>query len=317
MLSVRFVLIPLGEHAPYIVPTIPEEGILSEAGPTQIPGNGELSVASFPIPVDSGRYYQVEFNMDAPDGNAQLFYIDFYGGPNYDFEDQNKALKIKKGTHSYSAIIYAGDKPINSVDTSIRIVSISNESLEISKLRVIKLVPPAENPDYIPVAKTDHYTIYENSRAQKLLYIPRRVRSVENAAKLRKNPNKHGGLDRVSYVEGIKDKETSGTLEILSVKNNSLTARVSSEEGTFVNHSQSFYPGWKAYIDGQPVPIHLVNGVIQGVEVPPGDHIVKFVYSPMSLKIGALISLVALCIAAGYIIFENGRNKSPVADQEG
>ena len=125
-------------------------------------------------------------------------------------------------------------------------------------------------------------------------------------------PENYPQMDRISYIKGYKNLEAGGEIEILSVKNNSLTARVRSQNTTFVNHSQSFYPGWKAYIDGRPTPIYLVNGVIQGIEVPPGDHIVKFIYDPLSLKVGAAISIMALLIAFGFIVYEKRRHNTNV-----
>jgi uncharacterized membrane protein YfhO len=111
-------------------------------------------------------------------------------------------------------------------------------------------------------------------------------------------------MDRISYVEGFKSFSTGGDLEILSINNNSLSARVSSDSPTFVVHSQSYYPGWKAYVDDMPAHIYLVNGVVQGIEVPAGEHIVKFRYDPWSVKIGVAISILALLSAAFYLLWE-------------
>ncbi len=202
------------------------------------------------------------------------------------------------------------------VATLFEFISITNVPITIKNLQVIKLVPPIENPNYILADQTSNYEIYENTQAQKLLYIPEQTISIESDAALRKSPEDYPRTDRISYIKGFKNLKTDGNIEILKVKNNSLQGRVISQRGTFVNHAQAYYPGWKAYIDGKPVPIYLVNGLIQGVEVPPGTHIVDFVFDPSSLKIGAAISAVAILIASAMVFMEEYHTKKFGKEQQ-
>lgn len=60
--------------------------------------------------------------------------------------------------------------------------------------------------------------------------------------------------------------------------------------------SDIYYPGWKAYVDGSEQPIYPANLAMRGVFVESGQHTVRFVYTPMSLKIGGGISLACLLI---------------------
>ena len=41
------------------------------------------------------------------------------------------------------------------------------------------------------------------------------------------------------------------------------------------------YPGWRAWVDGQPAPIITVDGLFRAVELPTGDHRVEFRYLPL------------------------------------
>ena len=56
----------------------------------------------------------------------------------------------------------------------------------------------------------------------------------------------------------------------------------------------TYYPGWKAEIDGQAAPIHPANAAFRAVAVPAGQHTVTFRYRPLSVLVGGLISLVSL-----------------------
>ena len=60
--------------------------------------------------------------------------------------------------------------------------------------------------------------------------------------------------------------------------------------------SDQFYPGWRASVDGQPVPVLRVNHVLRGVILPPGEHRVVFRFVPTSLRIGGMLSLVGVIV---------------------
>ena len=69
--------------------------------------------------------------------------------------------------------------------------------------------------------------------------------------------------------------------------------------------SQTYDSGWNAYVDGKQVDLLQANGVIQAVPVPAGEHAVKLVYEPVSLRVGIMISAVVaalmLAIVAAYV----------------
>lgn len=306
MLSVKYILIPLDTTAPKAIPSIPESEALKISDPVAVPGDGNLFVSSTPIQLKDQGYYQVTFDMElSQKRDLQLFYVDFYGGPEYDLPQQDKYFEIKKGNNHYSGIIYAGEKVPHHGNVDFRIIGITHTPLVIDNLTITKLVDPPDNPDYELVSQTSRYNIYENKRARELLYIPQQVKSINNAEDLRRDPGDYPSMDQIGYVEDFKSFSTSGDLDILSVKNNSLSARTSSDMPTFVVHAQSFFPGWKAYVDGKSKQIYLVNGVIQGIEVPPGEHTIQFKYDPWSVKVGALISGLTLLFVMVYILIEN------------
>ena len=64
----------------------------------------------------------------------------------------------------------------------------------------------------------------------------------------------------------------------------------------------SYYPGWKAFVDGQESKIYRTNHVMRGVIVPAGQHRVEFRYQPLSFRIGVLISLVSLVLVVAFLI---------------
>ncbi|MBN3032865.1 MAG: YfhO family protein [Candidatus Saganbacteria bacterium] len=59
--------------------------------------------------------------------------------------------------------------------------------------------------------------------------------------------------------------------------------------------SEAHYPGWRAEIDGRAVEIREAERLFQQVSLPAGEHEVKFIYEPLSLKLGAGVSLLTIC----------------------
>jgi len=60
--------------------------------------------------------------------------------------------------------------------------------------------------------------------------------------------------------------------------------------------SEAYYPAWKAYVDGEPVPLYAADHVLRAVPVPAGEHTVELRYESWSLRIGVAISL-GFCLA--------------------
>lgn len=73
--------------------------------------------------------------------------------------------------------------------------------------------------------------------------------------------------------------------------------------------TDNYAPGWRAFLDGQSVPMYIADYAFRAVVVPAGQHQVEFAYRPWSFYIGATISLVtAMVLVAGFIWGMQQRN---------
>lgn len=84
------------------------------------------------------------------------------------------------------------------------------------------------------------------------------------------------------------------------------TWRVQTKTMGYLVITDAYYPGWRAYLDGNPAPIHRANLAFRAVLVPPGTHVVDFRYEPASLELGLWVTLAAL-LATGALLV-SGRN---------
>jgi hypothetical protein len=62
------------------------------------------------------------------------------------------------------------------------------------------------------------------------------------------------------------------------------------------------FPGWVARLDGQPVPLLAIDGVLPAVYVPSGAHRWVYSYAPASVRLGAGLSLAGLAAGPAWLI---------------
>jgi hypothetical protein len=74
--------------------------------------------------------------------------------------------------------------------------------------------------------------------------------------------------------------------------------------------SETLAPGWRASLDGQPVALYPADGSFQAVAVPAGRHRVELRYLPVSVVLGAGISLVSVALLVGVALVDRLRRKA-------
>ena len=83
--------------------------------------------------------------------------------------------------------------------------------------------------------------------------------------------------------------------------------------------SDTCYPGWAAYVDGQPAPLRCADYAFWAVAAPAGQHTVALRYRPLSFAVGLWVSFVAWAIWAGIglAIWGMGRRVLPLSVRKG
>jgi len=83
-------------------------------------------------------------------------------------------------------------------------------------------------------------------------------------------------------------------IKLVSYHPDTMVYESTSPSDAFAVFSEVYYDkGWKAYVDGREVPIIRANYILRALQVPGGNHTVKFVFAPDSMRITERISLVA------------------------
>lgn len=82
-------------------------------------------------------------------------------------------------------------------------------------------------------------------------------------------------------------------VKITGYEPNSVCIRTFADEPRILYLSDTYYPGWGAFVDGQKTKIYRADHMFRAVLLEAGEHEVRFVYSPLSFKLGALVSLLS------------------------
>jgi uncharacterized membrane protein YfhO len=100
-------------------------------------------------------------------------------------------------------------------------------------------------------------------------------------------------------------------VEIISEKNNRLQLLVNSTEDNLLVLSDTYYPGWQAFVDGKRTKIYRADYIFRAIPLNAGTYQVEFVYDPISFKLGAGVTFLGIlgCIVFGWITRRRRRSK--------
>lgn len=155
-----------------------------------------------------------------------------------------------------------------------------------------------ENPDYLPRAWL------VNGEVE---VIPDKVEAFEKMSAKGFDPMRSIILEEpYAEFENIsEDSSEAGesSVEITDYSVNNISLAVSAKEDGFMVLNEVFYPGWKAYIDGNEERMYRADHLFRAVPIHKGEHKVKMVFSPVSFKIGLGITLSTVLMIALVWLF--------------
>jgi hypothetical protein len=252
------------------------------------------------INIKPNSIYKIRVKLNRPinvyKGNVSL---DFYGGPEYDKGDQKLFMLNGDTLEGY---ITTGDKvPDNNV--AFRIISTSSEPIIVQTCQLMRLIPDTQSrPLYKEILSNNNHKIYENLNVLPRFYSVNQIKDIaEEPFSIYNND-----LSQTAVLEDYRGKLEVSKSEIERIAYNSGYAKIkniNNNGGSFIVFSETYFPGWKAFIDGKQVSIYKVNGLTQGVYVDKGEHIIEFKYFPSSLIIGFIIFIVTLLYSVLYLFF--------------
>jgi len=168
-----------------------------------------------------------------------------------------------------------------------------------------------------PAFQGTDYWVLVNSNALPRTFVPRRVETVtEDKARLAKLAAEEFDAREVAYVESPVNlpgpcRGTAGIVEEIPTR---IVVSVRMAAPGLVVLADLWDKGWRAYWNGQRVPILRTNHVLRGVVLPAGSGTLEFRYAPASFAWGLRLSgLAAVLLLAwlGVILWKCRRTTGP------
>lgn len=101
--------------------------------------------------------------------------------------------------------------------------------------------------------------------------------------------------------------QSTGSAEITNESHTELEISVTTDSQTLLIIADSYYPGWKALVNDDPVEIIPVNYNQRGIIVPSGSSTVLLKYIPQSLYQGIIVSGTSIMVIIGIMCWPKSR----------
>jgi len=197
-------------------------------------------------------------------------------------------------------------------------IDYKNEFLDMLNLGYLILPSDTvlpENDRWIPVY-CDEVNIYKNVKALPRVLIVNNAEFMENDEKilafLREKKNKlreicciYEKTGKNILKKGDEGRENSFPgAEISYYSNDEVIVKAFTEKEGFLILNDTYYPGWKVFVDGREEKLYRANYLFRGVLLKEGEHTVRFVFFPYSFYISKVISLCVMYLVFVFIIKE-------------
>lgn len=182
--------------------------------------------------------------------------------------------------------------------TAIQIESLLNqETITIAGLSLedgrtgSSLSPPADGR--LRRIQTGDLKVYENLAAQPRAFLATAVLRRTEEAALNALPGLAAGgavIAPDAVPPGTLGDPTAPPVDLVEYRPERVVVRARPTQPTLLVLSDSYFPGWKARVDGVPTPIIRANHQFRAVPLEPGSHTVEFSFEPDSLRLGGVIT---------------------------
>lgn len=271
---------------------------------------GNPSVTQWEINLDANSDYSLYMMIDNLLQEDTAVDLDFYAVENYDAEEQQRAMVLNPGINTLSFHIFSGAVPADG-QPYLRFLTMEDCSFEIRNLYLYKGTAEYEQA-YRLLVDDGVERIFENMNVKDIIFAPQRVTGVSGFEDIYRNQRKYE-FDNVSYVIGGETFDNAvDQIDDIVWGNNRVSVRVKCSGKGFINFSNNFYPGWKAYVDGKKTQIVEVNGLIQGIFLEEGEHFMEIVYRPYSVWAGTFITCLTIIMSIYMTCREKKKLRMPL-----
>lgn len=155
--------------------------------------------------------------------------------------------------------------------------------------------------------KIEPFFIYQNNNALPRSYLVFRSEKLDTLEDFYKQLADDNFLNEQKALvedDDLKINQQGKTIQkvaITSEKSERITFSGTSDSDAILVLTDTYYPGWTAYIDDLPTKIYNVNFTQRGIFFPKGNHDIKFIFHSVSFELGKKITVFSLFIISAVV----------------
>jgi len=124
-------------------------------------------------------------------------------------------------------------------------------------------------------------------------------------------------LEGVEVSNAVCADPTGFEARVLSQTADRVVLALEAPADGWLSSAMTFYPGWRATVDGQPAGILRANLLFMAVPVPKGDHQIILQFRPMSFYLGGLLSILILLLITIQSAMQRRQSRVRTANHNG
>jgi hypothetical protein len=278
-----------------------------------------------PVQADNARIYHYNNSFTDPNNSALLA----------------SNLATTQGLQSiqgYNAVHLARYAPyieaVNGIsqgyhNTDISASGLDSPLLDLLNVRYI-VVPRIAQPDQTALRKLEdtHSTVYSDDRVEVLenrdalphAWIVHSARQTSQEVALESlssgtvDPHQTALLQRRPPDLAEPEEPSAERASVTSYEADRIRLETTTGASGLMMMSEMYYPAWKAYVDGRPVPLYSADYMLRAVPVQAGDHTVELRYESPTLNAGIVISLVFCATLIALVVARAVMRQRDVTD---
>lgn len=245
-------------------------------------------------------------NMGTPMGLQSIQGYNAVHIARYD-EFMEKLNERSQGYHNADVVPRGLDSPLLDLLNVRYMIVPADVGADQDELRELKDVHPAvygddrvevlENRDALPRAWIVHSAIQSSPKET--------LRQLDSGAV---DPRRTALLERPPPDLDLPDDSSADTATVTEYGADRMRLETETGARGLLVLSEPYYPAWKAYVDGERVPLYVADHVLRAVPVPAGEHTVELRYESWSLRAGIAVSL-GFCLVLVILVLAGVRRR--------
>jgi hypothetical protein len=109
-----------------------------------------------------------------------------------------------------------------------------------------------------------------------------------------------GRVLNIGQLNEVREGLRCGRSVIKTYEPEHVLIEVAADRDCFLLFQDSYYPGWKATVDGRRTDIEQTDIGMRAIKIDRGTHTVEMVFRPGSLVLGLILTLTGVLLTAAY-----------------